>query len=517
MFNLLLKLKQNFILVTQRQRYFYRSLALGVLTNSIFSALVLSQGMQTALAVPCQLSAQSIQQKESLRRQAAIPGNRAAQTRYRTLVSQQARQLQACRQRNWPRNQAIWLRLYPCDIQPGSLERIMDRIANKGYNQVYVEVFYGSQVLLPQADNPTPWRSVVTARGAQRVDLLAQAIQKGRQRGLKVYAWLFTINFGSAYAQRADRRGVLARNGWGQSNLSALYDAGVDESVRGEDGKAFIDPYNWQARQDYQKLVQAVLKRRPDGVLFDYVRYPRSGGGASIATRVQDLWIYGDASVRSLYQRAINNKGQTLIYQFLAQGYITAGNIAQVDATYPQEGEPLWQGRNPYSTRNLLMPQQRQPILQQQLWQLTVAHAAQGILDFLALASQPVQQQRIPSGAVFFPTANNAIGRGYDSRIQPWDEFPNSIEWHPMIYKACGNTSCILGDLRQVLRLAQPRTAIKPALAGAWGKTLANHPPLEVQMQAIRQAAPQINTISHFAFSWQEPALDRERKFCQLR
>jgi hypothetical protein len=34
----------------------------------------------------------------------------------------------------------------------------------------------------------------------------------------------------------------------------------------------------------------------PDGVLFDYVRYPRGVGGYSVVDRVDDLWIYGQAS-----------------------------------------------------------------------------------------------------------------------------------------------------------------------------------------------------------------------------
>jgi hypothetical protein len=35
-------------------------------------------------------------------------------------------------------------------------------------------------------------------------------------------------------------------------------------------------------------------------------------------------------------------------------------------------------------------------------------------------------------------------------------------------------------------------------------------------MQALRQIAPQINSVSHFAYSWQDPIFDRDRKFCQL-
>ena len=510
--------KQDILTVTPRQRYFYRCLLVGVLTNSLVSGSIASQPIQTVSGRACELSVEAFQQKESLR-EAALNGDRNAASRYKAIVALQGRQLQECRGQNWPRNQAIWLRLYPCDIRPGVLDKIMDRIVNKGYNQVYVEVFYDSQVLLPQADNPTPWQSVIKDSGSQRVDLLAQAIEKGRSRGLKVYAWLFTMNFGYAYAQRPDRQSVLARNGLGQDNLSALYQAAVDEELaKGDDAKAFIDPYNVQAREDYNKLVQAVVKRKPDGILFDYVRYPRSTGDASVATKVQELWLYSEATQQVLYQRALNNKGLALIRRFLTQGYITTGDVAQIDAMYPEEGEPLWQGRNPDLTKNAIAPEQRQPILQQQLWQLSVAHAAQGVLDFLAAAIAPAQQQGIPTGAVFFPGGNRAVGQGgYDSRIQPWDRFPSSMEWHPMVYKACGNTSCILEDLQRTIGLAPSGTQIKPVLAGDWGKSVSNRPPLEEQMQAIRQLAPQTDTVSHFAFSWQEPQLDRERKFCQLQ
>jgi len=42
-------------------------------------------------------------------------------------------------------------------------------------------------------------------------------------------------------------------------------------------------------------------------VLFDYVRYPRGLGSASV-TKMQDLWIFSDAAQQALYKRALNNK-----------------------------------------------------------------------------------------------------------------------------------------------------------------------------------------------------------------
>ncbi|MBW4577486.1 MAG: family 10 glycosylhydrolase [Aphanothece sp. CMT-3BRIN-NPC111] len=490
-----------------RRQRFYHGLLAALLTGSSFvSQGFFPQPSFAQTAAYCQFTKEAIAKKENLLKE-SLKGKSSAQKRYKTLLNQHKNDLQQCRSRTWPNNQAVWVRLYPCDIRPGVMDKIMDRIVNRGYNQVYVEVLGDNQVLLPAADNPTPWPSVVRTRGNENVDLLAQAIQKGRERGMRVYAWMFAINFGYLYSQLPDRQSTLARNGRGQTSVSFVP----------EGNQGFIDPYNQQAKADYYRFVQAVTRRRPDGILFDYIRYPRGSGADSVATKVQDLWIYGDAARQALYGRALNNKGRALIERYLNAGYISAGDIDQVDKLYPTEGSPLWQGRNPQPLEMQATPQERQPLLQWQLWQLSVAHAAQGILDFLAVAMLPAQQQGIKVGEVFFPEGNQTIGQGgYDSRLQPWDRFPSSTEWHPMAYGICGNTSCIEEQVKRVLNRASPSTLVAPVLAGIWGQPLNNRPSLEAQMQGIRQVAPQINTVSHFAFSWQEAQFDSERKLCRV-
>lgn len=495
-----------------------------VIAGSLISA---NFGVKPTLAQTnayCQFSAAAMQEKESLR-QSALKGDRDAQNRYQELLDRHAQQLQQCRSKTWPQNQSIWLRLYPCDLQPGMLDKIMDRIVDRGYNKVYIEVFADGQVLLPAAANATAWPSVIRTPGTERVDLLAQAIQKGHQRGLKVYAWMFMMNFGYSYGQRSDRQSVLARNGKGETSLYF-----VDN-----ESQVFIDPYNIQAKRDYYKLVNEVVRRRPDGVLFDYVRYPRGLGANSVITKVQDLWIYGDAARQALLKRANNSKGLDLIARYARKGSISVADVSAVDSQYPQESEPMWQGRtlptptpsptlvdaqSPSSKSTsvpVLSAAQKQPRLQWELWQLSVAHAIQGVLDFLAVAAWPVQRQGIKAGAVFFPDANQTIGQGYDSRLQPWHRFPPSLEWHAMSYANCGNTKCITALVQRVVQQAPANVQIVPAIAGVWGKTISNRPSLEAQMQAIRQTTPQINSVSHFAFSWQEPQLDSERKSCRNR
>ncbi|WP_261248170.1 hypothetical protein [Laspinema olomoucense] len=514
------RLKKSFkpkTAMTLDWQHFYRGLLATVLT-AIVSPTFWSQPAHSQVQGSCLASPADIAEKEQLR-QATLEGDQAARDRYQAFLVKEAERLQECRKQTWPQNQALWLRLYPCDLQPGALDALMDRIVNKGYNKVYLEAFYDGQALLPQAENNTVWPSVVRVPGYENADLLAEGIKKGQERGLKVYAWMFTINFGYSYSQLPDRQGALARNGQGQTTLTVMQDPSLHEQVgQSHANHAFIDPYSPQARQDYAGVIREILKRKPDGMLFDYVRYLRGVGPASVVTKPSDLWIYSEASQQTLVQRGLNQKGQELIRRYVTQGSITANDIAAVDALYPNEAEPMWQGRNvPPGAKTMGTPGERLPLLQWQLWYLSVAHAVQGIIDFVHLAVDQVRPQGIPSGAVFFPGGNRPVGQGgFDSRLQAWDRFLPEMEWHPMSYANCQKPDCIMEEVERVLSMAPEGTEVIPALAGDWGVAVTNRPPLEDQMYALRRYSSRINSVSHFAYSWQEPDSDRDRKFCQL-
>lgn len=544
-----MKIALTRIAISQKRRRFLSA----VLTSSFVSQLIWpfieNKPAIAQTSAYCQLAKEQVNQKEDLRR-AALSGKPESQQAYFAVLNKHAREIAECRQKNWPQIQAVWLRLYPCDVRAGELDRVLDKVVNQGYNQVYIETFYDGQVLLPAADNPTAWPSVLRNKGYEKYDLLEKAIAKGKQRGLKVYAWLFSMNFGYTYAQRADRQQTLAKNGQNRTSLTVVQDAGINEDFGEVPGnQAFIDPYSPQARQDYSLLVNQVVKRRPQGMLFDYIRYLRGAGPASVATKVQDLWIYGPASQQALLQRASNQQGRDLIQRYLTKGFVNATDVQAVVKQYPSEQEPLWQGRTPRpipiatpvsirQNSTATTPAKNPPtgrqnpatptpkptpplpdtgIIQKDLWQLSVAHAAQGILDFFGMAIQPAQRVGIPVGAVFFPNGNNTINQGgFDSRLQPWDRFPPAVEFHAMSYGNCGDVSCIVPQVQRTVSLAPWGAKIIPAIAGDWGKPLKNRPSLEVQMRAIRSAVPQINAVSHFSFGWQEPEDERARQTCRL-
>lgn len=480
------------------------ALALGV--GLILPAFALPPA-QAQLGMSCARTPEEVQTKSDLLR-AMVAGDRKAQRRYEERIKDHLKLLDDCRRKNWPEKQALWLRLYPCDAKPGVLEQVLDQAVNMGYNQVYVEVFFDGRVLLPQSSNPTAWPSVLNQPDQANTDLFKLALDKGRERGLEMYAWMYTMNFGGTYGQRGDRKDTLARNGRGQTSLDL-----VPGSTQ-----TFIDPYNRLAIRDYSVLMQEVIKRRPDGVLFDYVRYPRGSGSASVVGDVKDLLVYGRASQQALIKRATNAKGRELISRFVQKSHIGVGDLKELNKKYPREQEPLWQGRISGTLGKSASLDQQQQTLQQELWLLSVAHAYQGVVDFLDMAARPVQQAGLPSGAVFFPGGNKAVGqRGFDSRMQPWDRFSPSLQWHPMAYAACGSANCILEEVRDVINSAPPGVKVQPALAGAWGRSAyGNRPSLEQQMAGLRSLSSSITTVSHFAYSWQQPQNDTNRKSCRL-
>ncbi|AFY40009.1 hypothetical protein Lepto7376_3852 [[Leptolyngbya] sp. PCC 7376] len=487
-----------------KQRLMALSLALGI--GSLSPLALLSQPVQAKTNQYCRLDAQAIAAKDQLREK-ALSGDQTAQQEYTKLLDEHGKQLNECRQKNWPKDQAIWLRVYPCDTRAGVIDKVLDDIVNKGYDHLYLEVFYDSQALLPENQNKTAWPSVLKTNGLEDRDLMAEIIAKGHARGLKVYAWMFGLNFGYVYANRSDRRTVMARNGFGQTSLDFVKDG----------AQAFADPYNRTAQEDYYKLVKEILKRKPDGVLFDYIRYPRGTGTQSVTASVNDLWIYSPAAIQALYNRAQNKQGLVLIEKYLRNRKITVGDVTAVRAQHPNEDTPRWQGRNAQASEKNLSDSQLHQRLQNDLWYLTVGHAAQGVVDFVNLIAQAPQRQGVPAGAVFFPGGNQIVGqRGFDSRLQPWDKFPSSLEWHAMAYSVCGSPQCIVNEIARVVRFASSDTEIIPALAGDWDRAIGNRPSLKDQMAAIRANFPRIDSVSHFAYSWQEPTSDNERKFCRV-
>ena len=470
----------------------------------------------------CDVSGAEISRKHELRKAALLgqgdsSNSRSlkAQSDYQAIIQNHKAELQACRDRANPQTQATWLRLYANDAKAGVLEDVFDRIANRGYNQVFVEVFYDGRVLLPVADNPTPWRSVLEeAVKAGEIpadyDLWQRAIELGRARGIKVYGWSFAMNFGYGYSEVRGKGSALALNGQGENSIANTnFDRRQVANGRAfyedayEVDHLFVDPYSPIARQDLLAAVQALTARNPDGMVFDYVRYPTNANGTPI-DNVKQLWIYGQASRSTLLNRIGDRSVRELMALYLQNGKISAQDVIDTENKMAAAIKVT-----PTPIKN---PQQLAAIAQTQMWSLATNHAYRGVLDFLNAVTQPVQQKNLPIGTVFFPNGNRAEAGKFDPKMQPWDRFPAPMERHPMTYAICTDGKCVAEQVATVIRQSAPETLVCPVLAGTWGQSFGGHPSFEIQTQAIMARNPQIKCLSHFVYSWMEPESDRLRK-----
>ena len=465
----------------------------------------------------CDVSKAEILRKHELRKTALVnnPSDPKAQGQYQEIIKKHKAELQTCRDRTFPQTQATWLRLYPNDVKAGVLEDVFDKMANRGYNQVFIEVFYDGRVLLPVADNPTPWRSVMeesvkAGEVPANYDLFQKAIAIGKERGIKVYGWAFTINFGYGYSELSGKTGVLAINGNNQNSIANTnFDPKLVSNGRAfyedayEADHLFVDPYSAIAKNDLTIAVKAFMKRSPDGMVFDYVRYPTNKTGELI-DNVKQLWIYG-ASSRTALVNSIDNKNvRELMQIYLKNGGITAADVVQTELKLAEAAKV-----QPTKFKN---PKETAAIAQGLLWNIATNHAYQGVVNFVNTVTMPLQQNNVPIGTVFFPNGNRNEAGKFEARMQPWDRFPSFMQRHPMTYALCDDGQCVAEQVSEVIRQSAPETLVCPILAGTWGQSFDGHPSFEVQTRAILAKNLKINCISHFVYSWMEPESDRLRK-----
>ncbi|AFY75385.1 hypothetical protein Syn7502_03548 [Synechococcus sp. PCC 7502] len=403
---------------------------------------------------------------------------------YLSLVAKHKNQLAVCRSQDAIKSQALVLRLYPKDAKSEVLTDVLDRVVNRGYNAIFVEVFYDGQILLPVASNPTPWQSVTKdAVKAGTVtadyDLWAEVIRQGHERGLKVYGWAIAMNYGYSYSQFSERAP-------GKTLSNPL-----------EPEHILVDPFNAQAKSNFAGAIANLIKRQPDGILFDYFQYSNS---KKLINNVKDLWIYGEESRQSLLGAMPDAGTKQLMASYLETGKITPEMIKLLQVTQQNTSGIV----QTLSSSPVLVSQ----LVEQMLWQLAVNHAYQGVLGFIngAIASINSTNSQINIGAVFAPSREI-----YNARVKTWERFPAAITRYPMIFNQC-DSKCIANEVLKIINALPVNTKVCPVLMGTWGQPWQGHPSLESQMQAIRSVAPQISCISHWDYAALEPDSDRERQ-----
>ncbi len=494
--------------------------SLGRIGKSLVRALILSgfASLSSFLALSvsanptCGVEASDRLIKDNLRKSINL-------SEYQAYLAKHKAQLEVCRSQDPIKTQALWLRLDP-GVKTETLNDVLDRIVNQGYNAIFVQVFYDGRILLPVSDNPTPWRSlteeaVKAGEVSANYDLWAEVIRKGHERGLKVYGASSAMNFGHSYSRVPNRTSALAINGSGEisgenSIAKSQFDPKSDSKPSLVNGQSstlteadylFIDPFNLQARSDFSGAIAALVKRQPDGILLDYLRYPSRKG---LVSNVKALWIYGLAARKSLLDSMPDLGTKQLMSMYLDAGKVTPEAITRLQEINNQGNKlAATQARSKD-------PALAAKLVEQMLWKLAVNHAYQGVLSFLDVAIAAVNppnspdlnsinKSNIPIGVTFFPNGNLQKSGAYDPRMQAWERFPLNLERHPMTYTTCEDGKCVANEVIRVVKALAPQVKICPALAGTWGQSWRGHASFETQIQAIRAVAPQISCVSHFS------------------
>jgi hypothetical protein len=195
-----------------------------------------------------------------------------------------------------------------------------------------------------------------------------------------------------------------------------------------------------------------------------------------------DLWP-GIAVIPSFSGR-LTSRGLELMRRYISRGHLVDSDIDDVRDLYPDEPEPLWQSRTPSPPKPLMrIPTGKcaAPQLQNELWQFERGPCGAGSNRFLNVAVA-IAQRGITGGCCVFPRRQPI---GWQRRLRlpfavlgPVFHLPT---WHPMSYAVCGNTGCILDDIRRVFSMAGPgaENYVVPAIAGIWGQSTYNRPALE--------------------------------------
>lgn len=167
-----------------------------------------------------------------------------------------------------PEIRGIWIHTY----RPQPWDEVMKKIADAGFNCVFVRVARGVNALYPSKILPMDeWAADAWKNGAGTDELRAM-IDAAHRNGLEFHAWKVSFNAGAgmragagpaAFYQKMSEQDRLARD-----------DKGVQT--------AFLNPGDPRNRQmEFDVMMELLDNYAIDGLHFDYIRYTETGPGAT--------------------------------------------------------------------------------------------------------------------------------------------------------------------------------------------------------------------------------------------
>lgn len=204
----------------------------------------------------------------------------------------------------------LWLRPYLSDMTHLEVLKVLDDAQSLGITDLFLETFWGGQVIFP-GDPTFPDRY-------PGIDLLAMYVKEAHRRGIKVHAWLHTLDFGPDWASAHPDTMVL--DGFG------------DVSGAIEKGSNFVSPALPEVRAQLDRLVDELASHSVDGVMLNYLRYPARLKGDDIDETPDPRLYFGyNARQMAAMEKRHPEFASADFQTFLKTGQASPSAMQQVD------------------------------------------------------------------------------------------------------------------------------------------------------------------------------------------
>lgn len=167
----------------------------------------------------------------------------------------------------------VWIR--PTYHNIDEIQSVLDRLAESGIDNVFVETYYHGQTIFPSKTMEEHGFIKQNPEFAG-FDPLRIWITEAHKRGIKVHIWFETFYVGNKPPETNPEYILAKKPEWSNYQKRNAESDVIPYSVSEHNGY-FIDPANPEVQEFLYDLVNEIIIRyRPDGFNLDYIRYPQS-------------------------------------------------------------------------------------------------------------------------------------------------------------------------------------------------------------------------------------------------
>ena len=167
----------------------------------------------------------------------------------------------------------VWIR--PTYHNADEIISVLDRIADAGINNVFIETYYHGQTIFPSR-TMEEYGFIKQNPEYAGFDPLKIWITEAHRRGIKVHIWFESFYVGNKSPETNSRYILAVRPEWANYQKKNVDSETIPYSISEHNGY-FIDPANPEVQAFLYNLIdEIILRYRPDGINLDYIRYPQS-------------------------------------------------------------------------------------------------------------------------------------------------------------------------------------------------------------------------------------------------